>query len=252
MLLPVAIVGSLQASTVPQAVVGPGTWRPLYDAGGPTEVEVSRFLLDELPVTEAEFHQFVMVTPTWRRDQMPDLFADDGYLSHWESAVSLGPGAPPGHPVTRVSWWAARAYCEARGARLPSEAEWELAAQAARDRPDASADPAFTRQILDGYARPTRLRPVGAEPANWWGVHDLHGLVWEWVDDFTSAVVTTDNREDGTSDITRFCGASAIEAGDKGDYAAFMRVAHRSSLRAESTGRALGFRCANDLRGPLP
>lgn len=249
------LAGAITATlglTVPQAVVGPGTWRPLYDAGGPDQIEVARFLLDERPITNAEFHQFVALSPAWRRDRVPELFADPGYLGHWQGPLHLGAHAPPDEPVTRVSWWAARAYCEERGARLPIEAEWELAAQASELEPDASREAAFAQQILRWYARPTSLRPVGIGPANWWGAYDLHGLVWEWVDDLNSAVVTSDNREDGNTDITRFCGASAIQAGDKGDYAAFMRVAHRSSLLAESTGRALGFRCANDLTGALP
>ena len=39
------------------------------------------------------------------------------------------------------------------------------------------------------------LAPVGASPANYWGVYDLHGLIWEWVEDFNSALVVTDSRD---------------------------------------------------------
>jgi formylglycine-generating enzyme required for sulfatase activity len=46
-----------------------------------------------------------------------------------------------------------------------------------------------------------------------------------------------------------FCGAGALRATDVNDYAAFMRVAFRSALQADFTGRALGFRCAADAEG---
>jgi formylglycine-generating enzyme required for sulfatase activity len=77
-------------------------------------------------------------------------------------------------------------------------------------------------------------------------VHDLFGLVWEWVLDFNSAMLTTDARNAGTKDSLAFCGGGAINATDKANYPSFMRVAFRSSLRADYTTNNLGFRCAAD------
>jgi formylglycine-generating enzyme required for sulfatase activity len=85
---------------------------------------------------------------------------------------------------------------------------------------------------------------VGRGAANAWGVHDLHGLVWEWVEDFNASLAAVDNREDGGSDLLQYCGAGSLAAADKSDYAAFMRVAYRSALDGHSTTRSLGFRCA--------
>lgn len=207
------------------------------------------FLLDERPVTNGEFLRFVLRHERWRRDRLPRLFADATYLAHWASPIRLGPEAPADAPVVRVSWFAAKAYCEAQGKRLPTEAEWEYAAAADATRADARQDPAFVHRLLAWYSRPTPkvLPPAGRGEPNLWGVRDLHGLVWEWVSDFHGTLVGTDARAGDDGDRLQFCGAGAVSARNVNDYAAFMRVAFRSSLQASFTTGNLGFRCARDL-----
>lgn len=237
------------ADSAARVKVGPGTWKPLYPAEGEEKIDVEPFLLDVRPVTNAEFLAFVSDHPKWRRDKVGSLFADDAYLEHWASASELGDDVLAEQPVTQVSWWAARAYCEAHGGRLPLEREWELAAMASERQADATKDPKFLATILGWYSQPgsAALRHAGAGPANIWGVRDLHGLVWEWVEDFQASMIVVDNRADGTVDTSLFCGAGAVSAPEKSDYAAFMRISFRSSLEANHAGRNLGFRCAQDL-----
>lgn len=178
-------------------------------------MDVAAFALDVRPVTNAEFLAFVRREPAWRRDSVKRVHADPGYLSHWASPDALGSPASdnrPDQPVTRVSWYAAKAYCHARGRRLPSEVEWELAAAASETELDARADPAFQRRILAWYAQPASrlLGLAGGGVANRYGVRDLHGLVWEWVYDFNNTMVTGDNRERGSprsADVLRRRGA---------------------------------------------
>ncbi|MCB9683502.1 MAG: formylglycine-generating enzyme family protein [Alphaproteobacteria bacterium] len=226
--------------------VGPGTYRPLYPVEGvdPT-VPVAAFGLDETPVTVAEYAVFVAGHPEWRRDRVSRLFADEGYLTDWATAEAPGEGLLADAPVTRVSWFAARAYCRERGARLPTESEWELAAAG---RADGTMSEAELAQVLAWYGRPTPPRhPSVGGPPNGWGARDLHDLVWEWVEDFNASLVSVDNREQSGADRVAFCGAGALGAADRDDYAAFMRVAFRSSLRATTTTRNLGFRCASEV-----
>lgn len=220
--------------------VGPGTYRPLFPAStGETEVAVAAFRLDRDPVTNAEFAGFVAANPKWSRDGIKPLFADRDYLADLATA-------PANAPVVRVSWFAARAYCAAAGGRLPTEREWELAAAASATVKDASRDPAWAAQILAWYAQPTPavLPDVGHGATNAWGARDLHGLVWEWIEDFSAALVGGGDRGDSRE---MFCGGGSTRAVDSTAYAAFMRLAYRSSLRASYTTPNLGFRCAYDV-----
>jgi formylglycine-generating enzyme required for sulfatase activity len=231
--------------------VGPGAYEPLYPAS-PSErsVAVKAFWLDRKPVTNRDFLAFVRKNPQWRRDHVTRLFADEGYLAQWASVDALGDGARTTSPVTGVSWFAAKAYCSAKGARLPSEREWELAALASETAADGSKSPAWLARILSFYSTPTpaALPDVGSGKPNYWGVYDLHGLIWEWVYDYGASLVTVDSREKGAAAQQRFCGASGADAQTPSDYAAFMRVAFRSSLEASFTTARLGFRCAADIK----
>jgi formylglycine-generating enzyme required for sulfatase activity len=242
-------VAPATATAGAMARVGPGQMTPLYaPTPGAATVNVGTFALDRMPVTNVEFLSFVREHPDWRRDRTGRVLADDGYLGHWAGPVDLGPDARPDQPVTRVSWFAARAYCSALGKRLPTEAEWEFAASAGEKNADGTAEPSFRERILAWYAQPatTDLPAVGQRSANYWGIHDMHGLVWEWVLDFNSTLVSSDSRSGKSADRLQFCGAGAFVAGDKQDYASFMRLAFRSSLEARYTARTLGFRCASD------
>jgi formylglycine-generating enzyme required for sulfatase activity len=128
--------------------------------------------------------------------------------------------------------------------RLPTEAEWELAARADASEPDAHRAPTFVARILEFYTRPHgALADAGGGEPNVWGIRDLHGLVWEWVDDFDASMVSADDRARGDARSARYCGGASLGAEDVADYAAFMRYAFRSSLRASYAVHNLGFRC---------
>lgn len=234
------------------ARVGPGTYIPFYPATPKErEIPMPAFELDRVPVTNGEFLAFVRRHPKWRRGQVDRLFADGHYLQHWKGPDELGDGVDPRQPVVGVSWFAAKAYCAARGARLPRESEWEFAAVASEKKADGRADPAFRERILAWYSKPTPIAlPQVGGPPNFWGVSNLHGLVWEWVLDFNSNLVGTDTRDSGGKEQLRFCGGGALAADDKSDYASFMRMAFRSALHADYTTKNLGFRCAMDLKEP--
>lgn len=215
-------------------------------------VMVAPFELMTRPVTNGEFRAFVQANPEWRRENAAPLFADGEYLSHWDTPDH--PNAGDEQPMTRVSWFAADAYCGSIGARLPTWAEWEFAAAADASRRDARQDTEWRSRILGWYARPSGhpLPAVGADAPNLWGVHDLHGLVWEWVEDYAALLVSADNRDQGDPELARFCGAGALSTDDRENYPILMRVAMLSALQGETTTRNLGFRCARDLDGDLP
>lgn len=231
------------------AEIPAGLYEPSFrQPNEPASVPVSSFLIDAKPVTNLEFLEFVQAQPEWRRSKVKRLFADDQYLSHWAGDLEIGEGNAR-LPVTRVSWFAARAYARWKGKRLPTTAEWEYVAQASRSLPNGSSDAEFRAELFAAYTAPTpdQLPPVCAGAPNYFGVHDMHGLVWEWVADFSTSMVTGDARGDTGLDRQLFCGSGAQGAKDIGDFPAFMRFAFRSSLRASYTVPNLGFRCVKDL-----
>lgn len=242
-------VGLAFGGTVtPLAPIAGGGYRPLYPADPKIPVvEVAPFRLEVHPVTVGQYRVFVERQPAWAPGKVPGIKADSGYLASWAREVP-----PADRPVTEVSWYAARAYCQSIGRRLPTEHEWEFVARASVDRIDASQDPAWLAAILAWYSQPsgTPLGPVAANRPNAWGVHDLHGLVWEWVEDFNNTLIASDARESGDADRARFCGTGALSAQNVEDYASFMRLAWRSALEGRTTTRNLGFRCAADPETP--
>ena len=210
-------------------------------------VEVAPFRMRSTPVTVAQYEAFVRANPQWQKGRVPPMLAERRYLAAWASATQPGAAADGAAPVTDVSWFAARAYCESENARLPTWLEWEYAAAADASRTDARKDPAWRQRILSWYAQPggDAPRAVGGEP-NAYGVSDLHGLVWEWVEDFNALFIAGDSRTQGDADLLKFCGAGAINIIDKDSYAVVMRIALLSSLNAADTTPSLGFRCVQD------
>jgi formylglycine-generating enzyme required for sulfatase activity len=207
--------------------------------------QVAPFRLRTELVTNGEFLAFVKTHPAWRRDRVAPILADARYLTQWAGVDVLGGQILPRQPVTRVSWFAAQAYCASEQARLPSWYEWEFAAAADANRRDARADPAWRESILGWYSRPSNaaLPQIGGV-ANVYGVRDTNGLVWEWVDDFNALMVAGDSREQGDPDLLKFCGAGAISLQEKENYAVLMRIAMLSALKAADTTNNMGFRCA--------
>jgi formylglycine-generating enzyme required for sulfatase activity len=210
------------------------------------QATVRAFEMDRRTVSNADFARFVTAHPQWRRDRVARLFADGGYLRHWHGSAVPG-AAIAAQPVTHVSWFAAKAYCESQGARLPTWYEWEFVSAAGDKVPDARQDPAWRQAILDWYARPASagLPAAGAAAPNYYGVSDVHGVVWEWVLDLGSMMVSGDNREQGDPDVMRFCGSGALTLEQKDNYAMLMRIATLSSMQASYTSSSMGFRCVS-------
>lgn len=224
-----------------------GDYVPLYGRDS-MMVSINDFLMDVYPVTNKEYLEFVKQHPKWQRSKAIKLFVDGSYLRGWKSDTILNENQKLNSPITNISWFAAKSYCESKEKRLPTIDEWEYVAMANKTMPDARTLKTYNAYILSWYEKPkTFNNDIGSTFKNYWNVYDLHGLVWEWTSDFNSVLISGESRKDVDNDSNLFCGSAAIGATDLMNYAAFMRYATRGSLKAKYTMRNLGFRCVKDI-----
>jgi formylglycine-generating enzyme required for sulfatase activity len=227
-----------------QVLVPGGSYHSVFPEEQGKPVPVDSFLMDRLPVTNAEFLAFVVEYPRWRKSEIPAIFAGSDYLRHWSGDLEPGnhPAAASDRPATRVSWYAASAYCSEQGGRLPTLAEWEYAAMAMDFDTDKGWND-FGQKLVDWYSavnteNPKAVGSTGIE--NQYGVQDLHGLVMEWVEDYRPPVA---------DDISIDCGtAGRLQGqGTQYNYARVIRTLTRMSFKPHTATVMIGFRCAYDL-----
>lgn len=239
--------GAFSASAqIDMATIQKGSYTPLYGRDS-TQVKVKSFLLDVYPVTVSEYLEFLEENPKWRKSKVKGIFADKNYLNSWKGDLQPDPATKGNEPITSISWFAAKEYCKCQGKRLPTLDEWEYVAMADSKRIDARRNESYNQYILDWYEQPKGRNPeIGSTFKNYWGVYDMHGLVWEWTQDFNSVMIASESRTGGNNN-NLFCSAAAVGATDLMNYAAFMRYAFRSSVKGNYSVNNLGFRCAKDI-----
>lgn len=228
--------------TVPRSV-----YNPFFITPGSGPEPVASFKMDETAVTNLDFLTFVEANPQWRRSKVSRLYADSNYLKHWKSDLEIGGtgNQSASSPVVNVSWFAANAYAAWKNKRLPTVAEWEIAADGA---PVNMKNQSLTEYVLGWFARPNPpvLPAVKSTYKNVYGLYDMNGLIWEWTFDFNSFVSSGDSRDSG-EDAKNFCAGGAVNVSDKKNYAAYLRFSYRGSLRGNYCIANLGFRCVQNI-----
>ena len=225
-----------------------GQYRAFVGKESDSLTTVKSFLIDETAVTNFEYLEFLKKNPQWTRSKVLKLYADSTYLKHWKSDFEIPADVSPDAPVTNVSWFAAKAYAESVGKRLPTVDEWEYAARANENLKDATENPEFTRHILNLYQEKGKYKlAVKQHQPNAWGIYDMYGTIWEWTEDFNSVMMTGESRKDTDANESLFCAGASVTSTDLRNYAAFIRFAMRGSMNADYTVNNLGFRCAKDL-----
>ncbi len=246
------------------------------DARPAHTVRLAPFQIDRYEVTNAAFAAFLNTLKVTVRGDVPagnlrpsDVDGPDGPLLFERAAgyddrpfialddedvrIAIRHGrfvAAPGwedHPIREVTWDGARTYCTWRGARLPTEVEWEATARgrAGRTYPWGGALPKVEHAVFgrgSGQTAPVGSHPAGATPE---GVHDLAGNVAEW----TSTLYRTYpyNADDGRENL-EVSGERVTRGGDHvfdsapGQLTGFFRSGF--SRRFNRGHRHIGFRCA--------
>jgi formylglycine-generating enzyme required for sulfatase activity len=166
-------------------------------------------------------------------------------------------------PVIGVSFDDAQAYIAWLNAktgkhyRLPSESEWEYAARGGGAAAFSFGDSITSEQANydgstgynGGAPGPNRQKTiaVGSFPANAFGLYDMHGNVWEWVQDCWSDEYTAANPSDGKPFLGNDCNGRVMRGGSWEDYAGDVRAAARVGSNRDDQTWADGFRVARDM-----
>ncbi|KXK07921.1 MAG: Hercynine oxygenase [Nitrospirae bacterium] len=146
----------------------PWSAEAFHDEGPAHMVFLDSYLIDKYEVSNKDYGEFIMST-----SHPAPAYWDDPRLN------------TPHQPVVGVNWYDAKAYCEYRGKRLPTEAEWEKAARG----PNANLYP-WGNEFNAAKANYNRQReatlPVDALPegASYYGAYNMAGNVFEWVNDW--------------------------------------------------------------------
>jgi sulfatase modifying factor 1 len=200
------------------------------------EVYVSDFYIDKYEVTNRQFQIFADATG-YQTDAEKKSEAKT-----WRTAFMAGKEQ---HPVVWISWDDAYAYCKWAGKRLPTEADWEKAARGTDGRlwPWGS-DWDNTRLNMGQSSRKTTT-PVGSFPqgASPYGVMDMAGNVWEWVNDWYDPTYYQRGHDrdpvgpDGGQD-------RVLRGGGFNNAIQDVRTAHRHKGGMAGYAPDHGFRCA--------
>jgi formylglycine-generating enzyme required for sulfatase activity len=188
-----------------------GNYAPFFEDDKESKQAIQPFYIDKYAVTNAEYLKFVKENPGWRRSKVKEIFADKFYLHDWQTDLEPGNKVSLNGPVTNISWFAARAYAKWIGKRLPTLAEWEYVASASQKKADGLNEAEFKKKILDWYSKPSPviIPAVKQNPPNYWKVYDMHGLIWEWVDDFNS-ILLSGNSNGSAIEKNLFCGGGSV------------------------------------------
>ena len=218
-------------------------------------VYLDAFYMDIYEVTNAQYKAFIDANPEWQKENIAAEYHDGVYLR-----LSEGNDYPEGkanHPVIYVSWYAAMAYAEWAGKRLPTEAEWEKA-----ERGGLVGKPYPLGDTLDAslanYTRDFNAPiAVGQYPPNGYGLYDMAGNISEWcLDEYDPNFYATSPRENPVSKgacqaiINDFKKVQKKKRGIRGgcwsDNGLFLRVAYRNWGLQNYTSAFGGFRCVKD------
>lgn len=196
-------------------------------------VTVNAFFIDIHEVTNAQYKVFLDSTGY----ALPMYWRDTLYNK-------------PYQPVVGISWYDAVEYCKWAGKRLPTEAEWEIAARGGL----TSEDYPFTGKInqdkanyiFDKYEKPKGLLKVGSYPPNGYGLYDMAGNVYEWCKDWYLETAYKDTT-DYINPQGPIKGQARVMRGGAWNYNAdFQQVAMRNRAKPELRTNYIGFRCAKN------
>ena len=215
-------------------------------------VYLDAFYIDKYEVTNAQYKQFIDATPQWQKDSIDRGLHNGNYLALWNG--NNYPTGKANHPVVYVSWYAAIAYAEWAGKRLPTEAEWEKAARSGLTSKKYPWGNDLDSSKANYNYNARNITPVGSYPSNGYGLYDMAGNVWEWCldaysDDFYARSPHSNPLCGAISTAWVMANATTIKTGRvvRGgswlSYPAALPVSFRSGDTPTNANDTIGIRC---------
>jgi formylglycine-generating enzyme required for sulfatase activity len=203
-----------------------------WDDEAPEHIEsVDQFHIDLYEVTNAEYEKFTRNT----KREVP---------YHWSNGIV--PKNKKNHPVIYVNWYDAKEYCKWKGKRLPTEQEWEKAARGESGNIYPWGNTWAIDKSNHPYKGSTGTEPVGSYPRGKspYGLYDMSGNVWEWVDSFYLPHPGNNiNRGEYGTDKRVLKGGSWFDCLSYG-CGLSAPTFNRSFFTPEVRNNSFGFRCA--------
>ena len=248
------------AQTEPEHSAVPQTFRDCPDCPEMVRIPAGSFVMgsadgdkDETPAHEVHIDKpFASGKYEITFAEWDACAADAGCKNKQPSDEGWGRGR---HPVVNVSWNDAKEYVvwlsgkTGKPYRLLTEAEWEYAARAGSTGKYAFGETLDAKQakFSTGKQGVGETAEVGSFPANAWGLHDMHGNVWEWVEDCYLPGYDGASA-DGSPRSGPGCGANRVLRGGSWDYKPEdLRSALRYRLPPYYRVDEIGFRVAREL-----
>jgi formylglycine-generating enzyme required for sulfatase activity len=225
--------------------------------GAQVNVTIQRFAIARFETTWDEWDACVAAGSCNQSAIDAHIQSWNNFIQSWNLTVDSGWGRGR-RPVINVDWNDAGAYAafvngrSGGGYRRPTEAEWEYAARAnTRTRFSwGDDDPTCDQQARNGAnfsaCTDDRTRPVGSFRANPWGLYDIHGNVWEWVEDCYRDSLAGQS-SDGRAFQSSSCAALVQRGGSWNDSPQGLRSAFRFRYFPTSRGSYVGFRLARTI-----
>ena len=207
-------------------------------------VRLSTFYISKTEVTNEEFIEFLTLNNVDRLgnvkgNQLINLARSADVF--WSKNQFFIKPEKEIHPVTYVTWYGANAYCEWKGGFLPSEAQWEFAANGGvKELRFAGSN---NLEDIAWYNENTRsTQPVATKTSNEYGIYDMSGNVMEWVNDWYKSYPTGDPEVDPKGPKKSKYKVTRGGAWNRG--ADFSTTIKRYPLNPGYSDSNLGFRCA--------
>jgi len=208
------------------------------DEGPLHTAKLKTFLIDKYEVTNLQYQRFIEATGRHSPQHFQNRTFPQGKIDH---------------PVTYVSWYDAKAYCEWAGKRLPSDAEWEKAARGTDGRTfpwgdefdvnNANTPARWQSLSQEGDTTPVGAFPSGVSP---YGLHDMAGNVWEWTDSWYRQYPGNTHPSENYGEHYK-----TLKGGSWWDCSFYQcglsaPVYNRSFFDRQTKNSSFGFRCAKD------